>query len=405
MFALVKGRKFGAWVDADSRDNGYNENDLIENPAYIIESILRDELGLTSSSINYASFDDVGNTTDGRRDDWKMRKSISSQQNSRTIVGEVCQNSGIVAIHDFSNLERVVALDHYAPSDELTTADIVFDSGKPQVRVRQTHAKYIYNEFFLNYALNSGSGNYDKQLYITAAGQNLATNTRSDKTYTTYGGAGGLCDGSQEMYNVVRRWTWNSDWIADDTTAELFIKLMADWLAIRRWEVEATLWYNATTLKLEAMDQVTWDLDLLPISIRNEQVADLAGTPVTSGGSLADDTYYYVVTAIDPYGEGKLSNETAETITGGGGAGKVNLTWTDIADATLYRVYRGTTSGSYTGYYETATNSFTDTGAAFDGTGEPLTVPCAFFISNVIDYGLKGGGRIKMSFQSCPLFF
>lgn len=45
-YAQGKGRMYGRWTDNDgnARDNGYNENDLIEQPAYIIESILRDEV-------------------------------------------------------------------------------------------------------------------------------------------------------------------------------------------------------------------------------------------------------------------------------------------------------------------------------------------------------------------------
>jgi len=60
-----KGRKYPAFIDADSRNQGYNETDLIENPVYIIEDVLRTELSLTSSEIDYASFDTSGNTTDG----------------------------------------------------------------------------------------------------------------------------------------------------------------------------------------------------------------------------------------------------------------------------------------------------------------------------------------------------
>ena len=60
-----KGREFGSWVDQDSRNNGYNSGGLIENPVYIIENILRSELGLSSSAIDYDSFDEAGNTTDG----------------------------------------------------------------------------------------------------------------------------------------------------------------------------------------------------------------------------------------------------------------------------------------------------------------------------------------------------
>jgi len=64
-----KGREYGAWVDADSRNNGYNEAALIENPVYIIEDILRNECGLTSTQIDYATFDTSGNTTDGYIED------------------------------------------------------------------------------------------------------------------------------------------------------------------------------------------------------------------------------------------------------------------------------------------------------------------------------------------------
>ena len=64
-----KGREYGAWVDADSRNNGYDEAALIENPVYIIEDILRNECGLTSTQIDHATFDTSGNATNGHIDD------------------------------------------------------------------------------------------------------------------------------------------------------------------------------------------------------------------------------------------------------------------------------------------------------------------------------------------------
>jgi len=60
-----KGREYKAWIDADSRNNGYNEQTLLENPIYIIEDTLRTELGLVSANIDYATFDLSGNTTSG----------------------------------------------------------------------------------------------------------------------------------------------------------------------------------------------------------------------------------------------------------------------------------------------------------------------------------------------------
>jgi hypothetical protein len=65
LFVSAKGREFGSWVDADSRNNGYNSGNLIPNPIYMIEDVLRTELSLTSSEIDYALFDTAGNTTDG----------------------------------------------------------------------------------------------------------------------------------------------------------------------------------------------------------------------------------------------------------------------------------------------------------------------------------------------------
>jgi len=44
-----KGRQYGAYIDADSRNQGYNKDALIENPIFIIESILRSELGVLYS--------------------------------------------------------------------------------------------------------------------------------------------------------------------------------------------------------------------------------------------------------------------------------------------------------------------------------------------------------------------
>ena len=65
IYCSGKGRKYPAFIDADSRNQGYNETDLIENPVFMIEDALRTELSVTSSNIDYASFDTSGNTTNG----------------------------------------------------------------------------------------------------------------------------------------------------------------------------------------------------------------------------------------------------------------------------------------------------------------------------------------------------
>lgn len=89
----------------------------------------------------------------------------------------------------------------------------------------------------------------------------------------------------------------------------------------------------------------------------------LAGATATTGGTLTANTRYYVVTAIDAEGgESLSSNEVSVTSTGSTSAN--TLTWTAMAGAVSYRIYRGTATGGQNLYYTSVTNSFTDTGGA-----------------------------------------
>lgn len=62
-----------------------------------------------------------------------------------------------------------------------------------------------------------------------------------------------------------------------------------------------------------------------------------------SGGSLADDTYYYRVAAITLYGEQVAAAEVNATTSGTHSS--VTLTWTADANAKSYAIYRGLTTG------------------------------------------------------------
>lgn len=96
---------------------------------------------------------------------------------------------------------------------------------------------------------------------------------------------------------------------------------------------------------------------------------------LTSGGSLTDGTpYYYVITAFNNNGETPKSNE--KTVTPSGANQTAVLSWAQINGATGYKVYRSTTSGTYTTPALVATISsgstltYNDTGTATT-TGAP----------------------------------
>lgn len=77
----------------------------------------------------------------------------------------------------------------------------------------------------------------------------------------------------------------------------------------------------------------------------------------TAEGGLADDTYYYKVTAIGINGESLGSSEANATTSGGDNS--VTLEWDDQDDVT-FRVYRGLATGVYTEYRETTSNTLLD---------------------------------------------
>ena len=99
-------------------------------------------------------------------------------------------------------------------------------------------------------------------------------------------------------------------------------------------------------------------------------ISSTAGT----GGHLGTATYYYVVTAVNGFGETLASNEVNHVFASGT-TNQVSLTWSAVAGATGYKVYRSTTTAAELQIPQAAggfvtTNSFSDTGT-ITGTSAP----------------------------------
>lgn len=106
------------------------------------------------------------------------------------------------------------------------------------------------------------------------------------------------------------------------------------------------------------------------------------------GGALTNGTtYYYVVTAIDGFGESLPSNEQSYQATAANRTARIS--WAAVPGATGYRIYRSTTPGSYgassrvTTINSGATVTFNDPGAA-TGAGSP---PARFAVIRMFDLG------------------
>ena len=169
VYVSFKGRMFGSWIDADSRANGYNEGDLIENPAYIIESIWRDELGLVTADIDIASVDAIGNTTNGSRKDYLFARSLNTVERSEEIVRRLCYEAHLIEVKTNDGKRRLIALDTNA-----STAYILTQQQMVREPVRNdTHHSFIRNKYDVGYHFNYATGSFEKNLKVDEAVSSL----------------------------------------------------------------------------------------------------------------------------------------------------------------------------------------------------------------------------------------
>lgn len=212
-----KGRKYGSYIDADSRNQGYNANDLIENPIFMIESLMRDELGLSSSEIDFATFDASGKTTNGFIGD-------IYEDAVTDIKFSFCQNKFIDSKDLIDRLARFSLSYVYIGgdgkfkiktlrrSDDYSSADDTIDYNDiNSVSISKTNLNNVKNEIILKY-------NHDY-----ASKQNKSEVTVSDSTSQGSG---------VEGFNQSLKFEVQANEILDDTTAtklaEAYLYLMKD---------------------------------------------------------------------------------------------------------------------------------------------------------------------------------
>ena len=243
------GREFGSWIDADSRNNGYNEGDLIENPIYIIEDILRTELGLSSSNIDYESFDEAGNTTNGHIKqsfndaiaDIKFSFSQYKFINSLDLIYRLCKQSFTFVFLGGDGKFKIKTL--LRPGDTFT-ADKTIDFNAINLKsISRTSLNSTRNDITIKYD------------YDYANDQILNSVNTTDET-----SAGNSVNGVNQSLKL----TMEAEGILDDTTAtqlaDGYINIFKDRKVIIDFNI-ITPEYN----DLEISDYITfsnWDTNL-----------------------------------------------------------------------------------------------------------------------------------------------
>ena len=217
VYCSGKGRKYGSWVDANSRNQGYNENDLIENPVFIIEDILRSELSLTSSEIDYASFDTSGKTSGGHIGEFfadavgdikfafSQHKFIPSKDLIEHL-GSLCFSYVFISGDSKIKIKTLRQKDDYTSQDQIIDFnDIILGN------ISQTSIGNVKNSIEIKY-------NHD---YAGKSNKSTATATDSTSQGTTVNG-----------FNDTLKLMLEANEILDSTTAtkltEAYLYLMKD---------------------------------------------------------------------------------------------------------------------------------------------------------------------------------
>ena len=133
-----------------------------------------------------------------------------------------------------------------------------------------------------------------------------------------------------------------------------------------------------------------------PFAWRNPILAAPGGVRASAGtgGSLASGKHYFRVVAVMASASTSAvsapSTEVSVTVAAGG---RVTVSWSAVAGADKYRVYRGTTAGGQSKYLETTATSF-----AYPGSGEtagtPATSGTKWVVKNHLE--LKNAQRVTV---------
>ena len=269
MFVSGKGREYGSWINADSRTNGYDGTvtpELIENPVYIIEDILRNELGLTSSEIDYASFDVAGNTTNGtiknvfnedNTTDIKFAFSQYKITTAKNLIRKICKLSGLYFFWSAGKAKVVARKRSYsAVDDTIDFRYIAYPSPENSSVQRPKTSMTKFNDI-INYI--SVEYNFDY-----GANKTIKSRTPDDNA--------SLQDStSQTDYNDTLKATIRFDITLDQTTAdnlgEALISYLKDRKPIIEIETTSPRWNHLENTDIINIDNFTSDFTLFGTEI------------------------------------------------------------------------------------------------------------------------------------------
>lgn len=213
--------------------------------------------------INEASFDKLGNTTNGLRNGWKFRASFLTKRSTKDILKQILFECHCILFDTYSGI-KIIALDaETAPVDTWTTP-LTENSAREMVFPKLSSLADIYTDFRLKYAYDYGRGDYMKEYFVNPDGYTSGASLSVEKT---------LCINAKKNHKIPRReYEYNSDFIYDDTTAQNLLKKLVAFKTSQKlivnWSGEIS-----THIKYEKGDQVKLNYSkMIPTGLNNSSL-------------------------------------------------------------------------------------------------------------------------------------
>jgi hypothetical protein len=178
IYARIKGRDFGSWIDAVGRTPATgqdDENDIIKNPAYVIEDILRRDLGVSGDDIDVDAFDVAATVVNNI----ELAFTLTGQNYSLKVIEAICQQGRLNYSISAQGLHKLIALKagSYSTNDTLYKQDIIAGS----FVINYSDVDEIINDVDLQYEYNPGSGEYQQLVNDADSSSKTAYNMTNKK--------------------------------------------------------------------------------------------------------------------------------------------------------------------------------------------------------------------------------
>jgi hypothetical protein len=273
--------KYGSWIMIGLVANRHpyiNVDDIIENPVYLIEYLLR-EKGYTESTdtaIDLTSFDVCAlEYQSGTTEIYKIKGVITERKSLQDHITDILKTFflGLRLGGLRKNKWQIFRLNPTDTTSVFTFTDdeVIRLAGVPQFRMRATRKDQIYNAFNFSYGNNYILNKYLDNLYVQdldakgsveySTGLNSYSSIHSDSLPA-------FCQASQMAYGGEKLLKLDFDYVYDETTMQRIMLDSANYNCYQKWLIELDCVHTVNTVALEIGDIVNVNIEGLSTYIK-----------------------------------------------------------------------------------------------------------------------------------------